>query len=86
MKQLIFDFFVFSFAKREAAEKRVWRENRIVWQRLELEVMKYAVPDGDREVAGQPFRYAFRMPGGVWDGECPSIGMAAGNWKTTELD
>lgn len=66
MKQLIFQFLVFSFAMSEAAEKRIWREDRIVWQRLESDGTKYAVLDGDRELAGQPFSYAFWMPGGVW--------------------
>ncbi len=49
-----------------ATPPRIWRPDRIQWQRLESDGTKYAVLDGSRDTPGQPFSYAFYMPGGVW--------------------
>lgn len=38
----------------------------ITWQRIDADGSKYAVLHGDRNQAGQPFSYAFWLPGGVW--------------------
>jgi mannose-6-phosphate isomerase-like protein (cupin superfamily) len=44
----------------------VWSPETIVWQRHDKDGTKYAVLDGSRDTPGQPFTYAFWMPGNVW--------------------
>ena len=46
--------------------KRIWNLDSIHWQRTDPDGSKYAVIDGDREVPGKPFTYAFWMPKGLW--------------------
>lgn len=49
-----------------AANPLHFRSSSIPWQRIEKDGTKYAVLYGDRDKPGQPFTYAFYMPGGVW--------------------
>ncbi len=44
----------------------IWNSATIKWQRHDPDGTRYAVLDGDRDRPGQPFTYAFYMPGGVW--------------------
>lgn len=44
----------------------IWNASTIKWQRHDPDGTRYAVLDGSRDTPGQPFTYAFYMPGGVW--------------------
>jgi quercetin dioxygenase-like cupin family protein len=39
----------------------------IPWGPTAPDGTRFALLEGQREVAGQPFSYAFALPGGVWD-------------------
>jgi hypothetical protein len=47
---------------------RVWSAATIQWQQTNPDGSKYAVLEGHRDVAGEPFTYAFLLPSGVWVG------------------
>jgi mannose-6-phosphate isomerase-like protein (cupin superfamily) len=66
MKTLLLAFTLGFLAANDAPQTRVWRADQIQWQRVDKDGTKYAVLDGDRDVVGKPFTYAFWMPGGVW--------------------
>ena len=44
-----------------------WAVNAIPWSQEAPNGTKFALLEGDREVAGRPFSYAFLIPAGVWD-------------------
>ena len=43
----------------------VWYPDVISWQRADADGPRHAVLDGDRDKPGEPFTYAFGMPGGA---------------------
>ena len=45
---------------------QIWFPASIHWQRFDKDGTRYAVLSGSRDQPGQPFVYAFWMPGGVW--------------------
>lgn len=47
-------------------KQMIWSPDQIHWQRQDPDGTRYSVLRGDREKPGQPFTYAFWMPGGVW--------------------
>jgi quercetin dioxygenase-like cupin family protein len=47
---------------------QTWSPDRIRWQQVNPDGSKYAVLEGDRDKAGEPFTYAFFLPDGVWVG------------------
>jgi uncharacterized RmlC-like cupin family protein len=51
---------------KEKPESLIWSPDTIQWQRHDQDGTKYAVLDGSRDTPGQPFTYAFWMPGKIW--------------------
>lgn len=44
-----------------------WSVDAIPWERSGAHGTRYALLEGDRQAADQPFTYAFFIPAGVWD-------------------
>lgn len=46
---------------------RTWDARSIVWQRVDADGTKWAVLEGDKDVPGKTFTYAFFIPAGYWE-------------------
>ena len=44
-----------------------WHADTIFWQDTAADGTRYALLEGRRDAAGQPFSYAFFIPSGFWD-------------------
>jgi len=53
-------------ARAEDPASLIWNPASIRWQRFDKDGSKYAVLEGDREIPGRGFTYAFWLPDGVW--------------------
>lgn len=53
----------------------VWSASTIQWQDTDEDGTKYALLEGERNVAGEVFTYAFFIPAGFWD---------APHWHTSD--
>jgi hypothetical protein len=45
-----------------------WTPDSIPWQRTNPDGTRFALREGRRDTAAEPFSYAFFIPAGVWDG------------------
>jgi hypothetical protein len=50
-----------------ATEARAWHADTLAWQEIDAHGTRYALLEGVRDQAGQPFSYAFFIPAGFWD-------------------
>jgi len=71
MKKFILIIAVCVVALSDSAQRRVWDEESIVWQRLDKAGTVFVVRAGEAHFEGS-------------DGECLIIGTALGGWKTKE--
>lgn len=46
---------------------RAWHPDAIPWQETAPDGTRYALLEGTRDRAGEPFTYAFHIPAGFWD-------------------
>jgi quercetin dioxygenase-like cupin family protein len=47
---------------------RFWTPDTIQWQEVNADGTKYALLEGQRDIPGAAFTYAFFVPAGTWDG------------------
>ena len=50
------------------ADASAWTLDAIPWGERAADGSRFALLEGERETAGQPFSYAFAIPAGLWDG------------------
>ena len=50
-----------------AQEAKAWDAKNIVWQNEDSDGTKYALLEGERNVPGKAFTYAFFIPAGYWE-------------------
>jgi hypothetical protein len=56
-------------------QPQVWHADTLPWQEIGSDGTKYAVLEGQRDLPGEPFTYAFFIPAGFWD---------AAHWHTAD--